>query len=404
MLTAGNDKIVRLWNLASGAKEKDFAGPTMPITSIASAGNGATIAAASADKTVTLWNAADAKVLQKLPLATQAIAFAVDGQSIFIGLGDGAIKQIKNADGKEIKSLAAQQKGPIVAIVLSPKGDMLFSAADKSIQAWALPDGTAKTKFTHAGPIAAIALSKDGTRIAAAAEKSVKVWTVADGKEIAGLQLPAEAKSISLSPDGSRWWPPERTNRPAFTIWRRKRCWKSCRTMGRCRRRLFVDAKKIVTGGSDKLAKLWTSSLLWQRQHQGPVRQAIFTPKGDQVISAGDDKAIKIWSAADGKEIKSLLNESPIAHLSVNADGSKLATAGADKNVKIWTLADGKASVAVALACRRAGAFAEPERPAHCRSRSPKDRPAFCASTIWPWVRTCRFSPSTPARSNRCNS
>jgi len=58
------------------------------------------------------------------------------------------------------------------------------------------------------------------------------------------------------------------------------------------------------------------------------VRQAVFTPKGDQIVSAGDDKSIKIWNSADGKEVKTLTNESPITHLSLNVDATKIATAG----------------------------------------------------------------------------
>src|SRR5207302_4110536 len=90
--------------------------------------------------------------------------------------------------------------------------------------------------------------------------------------------------------------------------------------------------------------------LVWQRQHQGPVRQAVFTPKGDQIVSAADDKSIKLWNAADGKEVKSLTSESAITHLSLSADATKFATAGVDQNLKIWTLADGKSGAAIVLA------------------------------------------------------
>lgn len=346
MLTGGGDKIVRLWNLASGTKEKEFAGPTLPIQSVAIAGNAATVAAASADKTVTLWNAGDAKLLHKLPMPAgpQALAFSGDAQSIFVGLADNSIKQIKIADGKEIKTLPAQHKGPIVALAVSLKGDMLFSAsADKTIQTWTLPDGMAKAKFEHAGPITAFALSKDGTRIAAAADKLAKIWTVADGKEVGAIALAGEAKSLALSPDGTRLVVAG-ADKLARVYGLDSKLLEILPHDGAVQAAAFVDAKKVVTAGADKLARLWTSSLLWQGSHQGPVRQALFTPKGDQVITAGDDKAIKVWNAADGKEIKSLAADGPIAQLSVNGDGTKIASAGADKSVKIWTVADGKAT------------------------------------------------------------
>lgn len=346
MLTAGNDKIVRLWNVASGVKEKDFAGPTLPATAIAISSNGAVIAAASADKTVTLWNAADAKVLHKLPMPANptAVAFSADAQSVFVGLGDNTIKQIKVADGKEIKTLPAVHKGPVVAFTLSPKGDVLFSAsADKTVQTWSLPDGAAKAKLDHIGPITAMTLSKDGTRLAALAEKVVKVWTIPDSKEVAAIKLQGDAKHISLSHDNARVVVAG-SDKLARVYELDGKLLELLPHDGPVHAAAFVDAKKIITAGADKAAKLWTSSLVWHRQHQGTVRQALFTPKGDQIISAGDDKAVRIWTAADGKEFKSLANETPITHLSLNADASKIATAGADKNVKIWTIADGKST------------------------------------------------------------
>jgi WD40 repeat protein len=349
VLTGGNDKVVRLWNLSSGAKEKDCAGPTLPIVSVAVSNNGATIAAASADKTVTIWNVAG-KVLQKLPMPAgpQALAFSADAGSVFVGLADNSIKQIKIADGKDIKSFVKHQ-GAVVGLALSPTGDLLYSAsADKTIQTWSLPDGTPKAKFDHVAPISAMTLSKDGTRLAAVGDKVVKVWTVADGKEVGTLKLPADAKGISLSPDNTR----------VIVAGADKlaRIYDLAGTLleilphdGAVNGVAFVDAKRVVTGGADKLARLWTSSLVWQRQHQGPVRQALFTPKGDQIVSTGDDKTIKLWNAADGKEVKSFTNDSAITHLGLSADATKIATAGADKNVKIWTLADGKTTTTIAL-------------------------------------------------------
>ncbi|MBI2804279.1 MAG: WD40 repeat domain-containing protein [Planctomycetes bacterium] len=356
VLTAGSDKILRLWNATSGAKERDYAAVAQPITNVAISGNGALLAAASAaDKTVTIWALNTPAPTKKLPLpaAPQAVAFASDAQSVFVGLADGKITQIKIADGKEIKAFPAQHQGAIADLALSPKGDLLFSAsADKSIQIWTLPAGTPKGKLVHVGPIKALALSKDGTRAAAVGDKVVKVWTPADGKEVGTFKVPADASAISLSPDNTRVIV-GCDDKLARVYGLDGQMIEMFPHDGPVSGVAFVDAKRIATGGADKQARIWTTSVLWQRQHQGAVRDATFTPKGDQVISAGDDKAIKIWNATDGKEFKSLAADGPISHLSLSGDATKLMSAhpGVDKGpgprVKIWTLADGKNSATI---------------------------------------------------------
>ncbi len=350
-ITGGNDKTVRVWNLTSGLKEKDYLGPTLAITCVGVARSGATLAAGSADKTLTLWSAADGKSLHKLPMPAlpQSVTFSADGQSVFVGLADGNIKQIKLADGKEIKTLPATHKGAVVSLALSVKGDLLYSAsADKTIQTWALPDGTPKIKLDHVGAIVAMTLSKDGTKIAAVGDKVVKVWNAADAKDLGTIKLSADAKDIALSPDGTRVL--------VAGADKLARIYELDGTLletlphdGAVHGVAYVDAKRVVTGGADKLARLWTSSLVWQRKHQGPVRFATFSPKGDQIISAGEDKAIKLWNVADGKEAKAIVHDAAITHASLSADGTKLAVAGADKNVKVITLADGKTGPAVTL-------------------------------------------------------
>ena len=54
------------------------------------------------------------------PLAV--VSRAADAQSVYVGLADNSIKQIKITDGKEIKALPAQHKGAVVGLAISPGG------------------------------------------------------------------------------------------------------------------------------------------------------------------------------------------------------------------------------------------------------------------------------------------
>ncbi len=343
-VTGGQDKVVRLWNVASGANERTFAGPTLAITSVALSNDGKYVAAGSADKTLHVWGFGDAKVLQKLTFAAvvQSVAFMPDGQQVVAGLADGGIKIYKTADGKEAKSLAGH-KGAIAGLAVAPKGDLLISAgADKTVQLWTIADGNLKSTLNHVGPITSLALSKDGTRLAAASDKTVKIWSVADGKELAALVNPAEVKGLGLLADGSR-----------LVIAGADKLTRIVESDGKLvemfaheapvHAAAFLDAKRVVSAGADKQARLWTGSLAWQKAHAGSLRQVLFTPKGE-IISCGDDKVIKWWSAADGKETKALpAHDGAVLGLSVSGDGARLASFGADKQVKIWNAAPAKA-------------------------------------------------------------
>lgn len=345
LLTGSGDRIVRLWNLANGAREREYTGgPSLPIAALALSGNGATIAAAALDKTLTLWNAADGKLLRKttLPAVPQAVAFTPDHQHVAVGLADGNIKLLKAADAGEAKSLTGH-KGAVTGLVFSPKGDVLYSAgADKTVHAWAMPGGTLKTTLALDTAIAGLALSKDGALLAAAGEKSVKLWSCADGKPIASWTTPADARGIAIAPDKTRI-AVAGSDRQARVYQTDGRLIEAFAHDGPVQAAAFIDAKRLVTAAADKTARLWTSSVAWQQPHEAPARRAVFTPKGDQVLSAGDDKAIRVWNAADGKAVKVLANpEGTVTQLGMSADGTRIASAGSDKTVKVWTLADGK--------------------------------------------------------------
>src|SRR5262249_44466511 len=101
-----------------------------------------------------------------------------------------------------------------------------------------------------------------------------------------------------------------------------------------------TDGKRVISAGADKSAWVWQPALLWDAKHAGPVRQAMFSPKGDTIVSAGDDKTVKLWSAADGKAIRSIAaHEGAVAGVGMSADGTKVVSAGADKVVKVWNIA-----------------------------------------------------------------
>src|SRR5262249_34143127 len=76
----------------------------------------------------------------------------------------------------------------------------------------------------------------------------------------------------------------------------------------------------------------------------------LFLPDGRRIVSAGNDKVIRLWDVTTGKDVRQLGgHEDRVTKLSVSPDGRRLACAAGDGAIRIWGLAAGQLQVI----CRR---------------------------------------------------
>jgi len=76
-------------------------------------------------------------------------------------------------------------------------------------------------------------------------------------------------------------------------------------------------------------------------QHTAPVYDISFSPDGQMLASASEDKTIRLWNR-NGKQIKRLLGHSAwVNTVRFSPDGQMLASASQDKTIRLWNL-DGK--------------------------------------------------------------
>jgi WD40 repeat protein len=345
LLTGCKDKQVRLWNLANGQVERTLGGTTLAVTCVAFDPKGVYVVAGGADKSLTVWKAADGaqvKRLASLAAVPNAIAISPDGKTLAAGFADNSVRLYDIVQGKEVKSLTGH-KGAVNALVYTPKGDLIVTAgADKTVRKWSAADGSDKGVIEAGTVVHCLALDKDGVRVAAGGtDKKVQVWTLADGKSAASFATPAEVHAVGLSADGKKVVAGGADGRTRIYG-----------TDGKLQE-FFVqegdvvaaifhgDGKRVLTAGADKTARAWTTALAWQAAASGPASQALFTPKGDQVMSAGT-KTVQLWNA-DGKPVRSIAaHDGAVRGIALSTDGNRLVSAGADKTIKVWSLAPPK--------------------------------------------------------------
>ncbi|MGF1979744.1 MAG: WD40 repeat domain-containing protein, partial [Nostoc sp. CmiSLP01] len=86
-------------------------------------------------------------------------------------------------------------------------------------------------------------------------------------------------------------------------------------------------------------ARVWDSKgkLLATLQHQGSVNSASFSPNGEQIVTASDDKTARVWDSK-GKLLATLQHQGSVNSASFSPNGEQIVTASDDKTALVYTV------------------------------------------------------------------
>jgi WD40 repeat protein len=328
VVTASDDGTARIWEAASGVPLLQLDGSRGAVSTAAFSPDGGSVATASDDGYARVW---DAQVWRELHVPLAAVrdaAFSPRGSEVAVGGADGELLLWRLATGQVRSVPIALVPGGnpgVNALAFSPKGD-LFVAADGNGVASIRRAGTGDLVATideatrsnlHGEGQATLldaSFSPDGERVVTASrDGTAAVWNAQTGKLVGTLVRKTDPNgpyTHDFSVSAAAYSP---------------------------------DGRFIVTGGQDRLARVWDANTLrllntTLHGHRGVIRSIAFDPANhDLVVTASNDQTARVWSVRTRKQLAVLdAHAEPLTDAAFSPDGRFVATAGANGVVRIW--------------------------------------------------------------------
>ncbi|GGY29806.1 hypothetical protein GCM10010384_41200 [Streptomyces djakartensis] len=323
----------RLISVVNAPLATPLAGHTGAVYLTTFSPDGRTLATASYDRTVRLWNVTDRRRPKPLgrPLRghrswVSSAVFSPDGRTLASASDDGTIRLWDVTDPGRPQSLGGPltgHDGTIYLIAFSPDGRTLASAGDDhTVRLWDVADPKRPRPLGeplsgHTAAVRSVAFSPDGGTLAAGGDDgTVRLWDVSAPRRPTPAGEPltghtATVHSVAFSPDG----------------------------------------RTLASGGSDDTVRLWDVADPRRAKpagtpltgHTGPIWSVAFSPGGETLAAASEDSTASLWNVTDpaypsqvGGPLMGSSGE--MYALGFSPDGRTLATGTGDNKVRLWSL------------------------------------------------------------------
>jgi WD40 repeat protein len=330
-VTAGEDRVLRVWDLADGLELTDLTGHSGGVLCCAYSPDGTLLASGGDDGTLRLWDvtrAAPAVPTMRHQDAIWACGFSHDGDRLVSGSENLHLPWEQShsdltvwdaATGTALTQPEGDENG-VVACAFSPDDTQVASVTKRGppmmVALWDSRTGVRRRRLSHTKVLADCAFSPSGTEIVAASwDATVRVWDVTDGSEMTPLVGRAKVADWELlhccafSPDGR--WVAAGGSDGLLRLWDHRSGVELGLLAGvaediQCCA-FSPDCRLLVAGTWDGVLALWDtgsrSVVSALRGHTATVRSCAFGADGTWVVSGSDDGTARVWDPTTGSQL-----------------------------------------------------------------------------------------------------
>ncbi|KAL9079630.1 MAG: hypothetical protein Q9157_001515 [Trypethelium eluteriae] len=353
LLTGSGDATARIWDCDTGTPVTTLKGHTDWIFTVSWSPDNSMIATGSKDKTVRLWDPQGKPFGGPLTGHTKAVRnlswepyhAQQPGRPRLASCSQDGTVRIWDARGCRIDMVLSGHSASVTCVKWGGLGQIYTASQDKTIKVWDAAKGTLiNTLQSHAHWVNHLALSTDFALRNAFRDPKFGGPKYESDRRIAAKRNFEDAARIgkklverlaSASDDCTMYlWEPLTTTQPLGRMIGHQKVVNHVT--------FSPDGLYIASAGFDNHVKLWSATdgrfVRTLRGHVGAVYQCCFSADSRLLVSSSKDTTVKVWGVESGKLAEDLPgHQGEVFALDWSADGGRVASGGADKTVKLWS-------------------------------------------------------------------
>jgi WD40 repeat protein len=354
LASASEDCTLRLWDTQTGQLLHTLEGHSYQVNSCAWSPDGSTLASTSLDGTLRLWDTQTGQLLRTLKSnVNECCTWSPDGSTLALGSFNHTLQLWNAHNGQLLRTWSpndttiGNEFSQTTSCAWSPDGSTLASASH-TLRLWDTQTGQLlRTLEGHTHWITSCAWSPNGSTLASGSyDGTLRLWDTQTG-QLLHTRHTSKVTSCTWSPDGStlasgsldgtlRLWDTQ-TGQPLRTLEGHSNQVTSCAWS--------PDGSTLASASEDRTLRLWdtqTGQPLHTR-HTSKVTSCTWSPDGSTLASVSEDRTLRLWDTQTGQALRTLEGHSHgVTSCAWSPDGSTLASGSYDGILWLWDTQTGQ--------------------------------------------------------------